>query len=170
MKKTLAILAALLAVAASAQMIVYPDGTLHAAGPKVLGATVAPNIDQLIAAGYRLETDAEKSARESAAAAEAETAAAEAALYAFPSPDVTVPVLDSDGNQTGTARLLVDASGAIVAVTDSASPQRPVAVQMAEYKAKIDAKDAANAAGKAGVNGQLQKRIENIERFLGWRI
>jgi hypothetical protein len=147
-KKTLAILAALMAVAASAQMIVYPDGTLHAAGPKVLGATVAPNIDQLIAAGYRLETPEEQAARESAAAAAQAEAAAQAAKYDFPQPDVTIPVLDADGNRTGTARLLVDASGNVVAVTDTSSPQRTWDVQMAEYKAKMAARGVNLSAAK----------------------
>ena len=53
----------------------------------------------------------------------------------FPSPDITVPVLDATGAQTGTARLLVDHAGALVIVTDSASPQRPVADQIAQYVA-----------------------------------
>jgi len=56
-----------------------------------------------------------------------ETAVVEAIPDAYPTPDSVVPVLDADGNQTGTARLLVDSSGALVVVTDSASPQRPVA-------------------------------------------
>jgi hypothetical protein len=75
-------------------------------------------------------------------------------------PDSVVPVLDADGNQTGTARLLVDSSGALVIVTDSASPQRPVAVQIAEYReraaaaaasraTRIDAATKARAAGSA---------------------
>ena len=40
-------------------------------------------------------------------------------------------------------------------------------------KDKVDAKnakiDADNKNGKAGISGQLQTRIENIEKFLGWR-
>jgi hypothetical protein len=40
-------------------------------------------------------------------------------------------------------------------------------------KEDIDAKNAKikadNARGKAGVSGQLQERIENIEKYLGWR-
>lgn len=35
--------------------------------------------------------------------------------------------------------------------------------------AAIEARNAAKADGKAGINGQLQKRIENIEKYLGWR-
>lgn len=58
---------------------------------------------------------------------EAET---DAALY--PQPDVTVPVVDADGNPVGTARLLVDAAGQLLIVTDSASPQRPWPDQKAD--------------------------------------
>ena len=40
-------------------------------------------------------------------------------------------------------------------------------------KEDIDAKNdkikADNARGKAGIQGQLQDRIENIEIYLGWR-
>mgnify|MGYP000881678872 CR=1 FL=1 len=35
--------------------------------------------------------------------------------------------------------------------------------------AAVSKKNDAKTKGKAGVNGQLQKRIENIERYLGWR-
>ena len=96
-------------------------------------------------------------------------AAAQAEAYSFPSPEVVVPVLDSDGERTGTARLLVDSAGQIVAVTDTASPQRTAAVQIAEFKAKRDAASAKLAKAKAAANGQLQKRIENIESVLGIR-
>ena len=53
------------------------------------------------------------------AAANAE-AAAQAAAYTFPAPEVVVPVLDANGERTGTARLLVDSAGQIVVVTDTA--------------------------------------------------
>ena len=54
----------------------------------------------------------------------------------YPSPDVTVPVLDADGNATGTARILADADLNIVAVVDSASPQRPWAEQLEQWQAR----------------------------------
>jgi hypothetical protein len=74
---------------------------------------------------------------------------AERAAYAFPEPDVTVPVLDADGNRTGTARLLVDASGQLVIVTDTASPQRTAAAQIMEFRVKSGAKAAKIATAKA---------------------
>ena len=43
------------------------------------------------------------------------------------------------------------------------------AVQIAEFKAKRDAASAKLAKAKAEANGQLQKRIENIESVLGIR-
>jgi len=69
--------------------------------------------------------------------------------HPYPTPDSVVPVLDAQGNQTGTARLLVDAAGALVIVTDSASPQRSVAVQLAEFKARAADAKAEREAYKA---------------------
>ena len=74
---------------------------------------------------------------------------------AFPSPDITVPVLDLTGTQTGTARLLVDSTGALVIVTDSASPQRPVADQLAEFVAVSGSGRAAVDAMKALKDGMV---------------
>jgi hypothetical protein len=75
--------------------------------------------------------------------------AVEAIPVPFPAPDSVVPVLDADGVQTGTARLLVDSSGALVIVTDSASPQRSVAVQLAEYRERAADAKAEREAFKA---------------------
>jgi hypothetical protein len=78
-----------------------------------------------------------------------ETPVVDAIPDAYPAPDSVVPVLDADGNQTGTARLLVDSSGALVVVTDSASPQRSVAAQIAEFVAVAGSGRAAVDAMKA---------------------
>ena len=115
---------------------------------------------------FSLAQQAVWDAAEAVAQAEAE---AQAAAFDFPDPEVIVPVLDANGERTGTARLLVDHAGQIVVVTDTASPQRTAAVQIAEFKAKRDAAAAKLAKAKAAANGQLQKRIENIESVLGIR-
>lgn len=60
-------------------------------------------------------------------------------------------------------------------VTDSLVPvqrqsTRLTAEEYAAAKAaKLAARKTLKDAGVAGINGQLQARIENIERFLGWR-
>lgn len=46
---------------------------------------------------------------------------------------------------------------------DKDALQAKIAMAVADKKAKYE-------AGKAGIHGQLQARIENIERFLGWRV
>lgn len=112
---------------------------------------------------------AERQAVDDAEAQAQAEAEAQAAAFDFPDPEVIVPVLDANGERTGTARLLVDHAGQIVVVTDTASPQRTAAVQIAEFKAKRDAAAAKLAKAKAEANGQLQKRIENIESVLGIR-
>lgn len=130
------------------------------------GNVVSPvTLDAFTANGGRVATEedyAERDARQ----AEVDAIAAD---FDFPPPEVIVPVLDANGERTGTARLLVDADGQIVVVTDTASPQRTAAVQIAEFKAKRAAAAAKLAKAKAEANGQLQKRIENIESVLGIR-
>ena len=84
----------------------------------------------------------------------------------FPSPDIVVPLVGTNGVQVGTARIVVDRETMqAVAVVDSASPQKPWAEQRAAAVKQIKAMQTA----KKGVNGQLQSRIENIERVLGLR-
>ena len=58
-----------------------------------------------------------------------------------PDPDVTVPLVDTNGNVTGTARILVDEELNIVAVVDSASPQKPIEEQLEQFhqRRKIEA-------------------------------
>lgn len=147
----------------------WPDGRIRDGFPQRIGAVQNPTPATCAAAGYIAATPAEVEAQEQADAQAKAEADAQAAAYTFPAPEVVVPVLDADGERTGTARLLVDSTGQIVVVTDTASPQRTAAVQLAEFKAKRDAAAAKLAKAKAGVNGQLQKRIENIESMLGIR-
>lgn len=54
----------------------------------------------------------------------------------YPRPNVTVPMLDGDGAVIGTVRLLADADLNVVAVTDSASPQKPWSEQLAAWQQK----------------------------------
>lgn len=84
----------------------------------------------------------------------------------YPTPDSVVPLVKPDGAQIGTARIVVDATTMQpIAVVDSASPQKP----WAEQRAAAVKKAAAIQKAKAGTSGQLQARIENIERVLGMR-
>lgn len=59
-------------------------------------------------------------------------------------------------------------TGAVIPVQ-----RESVRLSDSEYKAARDDKLAKrrqlHEKGKAGISGQLQQRIENIERFLGWR-
>ena len=163
------------ATALAGPQAVWKDGTVRAYWPASIAwpdgtETTGANAEQCIAAGVaRWETEAETAAREAAVAAANAEAEAQAAAFDFPAPEVVVPVLDANGERTGTARLLVDSAGQIVVVTDTASPQRTAAVQIAEFKAKRDAASAKLAKAEAEANGQLQKRIENIESVLGIR-
>lgn len=172
--KTPAILAAVLLFAttvAGAQQMWTNDLTgAVAPWPSMRPANaVSVPVDWYAAEGWRPFSLAQQAAWDAARAAEAAEAEAEAAAFNFPPPEVLVPVLDASGERTGTARLLVDADGQIVVVTDTASPQRTAAVQIAEFMAKRDAAAAKLNKAKAEANGQLQKRIENIEAILGIR-
>ena len=170
MKRTASIVLLIAAaVAAHAGELIDPSGNFVGGLPGRIvsdGIVISPvTLADALANGYREPTQADYDARDAANA----EAAAQAAAFDFPDPEVVVPVLDADGERTGTARLLVDRAGQIVVVTDTASPQRTAAVQIAEFKAKRDAAAAKLAKAKAGANGQLQKRIENIESVLGIR-
>lgn len=169
MKRTALVLLLAASVAAHAGELIDPSGNFVGGLPGRIvsdGIVISPvTLADALANGYREPTQADYDARDAANA----EAAAQAAAFDFPDPEVVVPVLDAAGERTGTARLLVDSTGQIVVVTDTASPQRTAAVQLAEFKAKRDAAAAKLATAKAGVNGQLQKRIENIESMLGIR-
>ena len=65
-------------------------------------------------------------------------AAAEAEALSGPAPEVFVPMLDSDGEPVGTARLVViEGSLAVVASTNSASPQKTWAEQKDQILAQL---------------------------------
>lgn len=108
----------------------------------------------------------ELAARDAAEAAAASNAAAQASLpQTFPT---GIAVTNSAGNWV---EFIPDGTGVVastLAVQISQSPLDPATrkamrdAAIADHKAKID-------AAKAGINGQLQKRIENLERLLGVR-
>ena len=150
MKRTAALVLLLAAaVAAHAGELIDPSGNFVGGLPGRIvadGVVISPvTLADALANGYREPTQADYDARDAANA----EAAAQAAAFDFPDPEVVVPVLDADGERTGTARLLVDATGQIVVVTDTASPQRTAAVQIAEFKAKSEARRQKMSEGKA---------------------
>jgi hypothetical protein len=60
----------------------------------------------------------------------------------YPEPDMIVPMVDSNGVQVGTARLLVDSDTLLpVAVINSQSPQRPWSEQRDQFKARREEVD-----------------------------
>jgi hypothetical protein len=69
---------------------------------------------------------------------DAELAAWQAAR-AYAEPAVLVPMLDADGAVVGKVRILATQDGALVAVVDTASPQRPWTEQLAAFRARKSA-------------------------------
>ena len=133
MKKVIAILIFATAVAASAQFV-GPNGEWSASWPVQIGTTYNPTPAMCEAAGWREATAQEIADREAARAAE--QAAAEALIG--PAPEVFVPMLNSDGEPVGTARLVViEGSLAVVASTNSASPQKTWAEQLDQILAQL---------------------------------
>ena len=136
MKKLFTILA-LAATAANAQ---YVDrlGNYLTAPPSPYAAADGrlifnPSWSHILADGGREATAQEtadwQAAQDAAAQAAANAQAAAEALRG-PAPEVFVPMLNSDGEPVGTARLVViEGSLAVVASTNSASPQKPWAEQ-----------------------------------------
>ena len=106
-----------------------PNPYYAANGGMMRGATWA----HIVADGGREATAQEtadwQAAQDAAAQAAANAQAAAEALRG-PAPEVFVPMLNSDGEPVGTARLVViEGSLAVVASTNSASPQKPWAEQ-----------------------------------------
>ena len=133
MKKVIAILIFATAVAASAQFV-GPNGEWSASWPVQIGTTYNPTPAMCEAAGWREATAQEIADRESARAAE--QAAAEALIG--PAPEVFVPMLNSDGDPVGTARLVViEGSLSVLASTNSASPQKPWSEQKDQILAQL---------------------------------
>lgn len=95
----------------------------------------------------------------------------------YPTPHTTVPLLDADGNQIGTASLYVYAdSMQTVASINSASPVRPASVQLDEYRRTVKALNAAKAEidklkadlGKVqSESAQLKADVDKIKKAGG---
>jgi len=78
---------------------------------------------------------------------------------AYPAPDVTIPMMDSDGNQIGTARLIADAELNLVAVIDTASPQRPVGEQIAAFRERA----AASRAERRALRSAARRTVADVD-------
>ena len=135
--KKLLVLLALAATAANAQ---YVDrlGNYLTAPPSPYAAADGrlifnPSWSHILADGGReatVQETADWQAAQDAAAQAAANAQAAAEALRGPAPEVFVPMLNSDGEPVGTARLVViEGSLAVVASTNSASPQKPWAEQ-----------------------------------------
>lgn len=165
MKRTAAILFFLAAIAAQARPVWVhpptetvrwwspPDAVVDANGQRWLGPSAAKMescgwiiceigeaavddcaVDFAAVPPVRPMTDQELDARE---AARLETEAQAEALRG-PAPEVFVPMLDSDGELVGTARIVVIAGSlAVVASTNSASPQKTWADQKDQIIAQL---------------------------------
>lgn len=91
-------------------------------------------LDYLAPVAVRDMTQDELDARQAARASEQ----AEAEALRGPAPEVFVPMLDSDGELVGTARLVViEGSLSVLASTNSASPQKPWAEQKDQILAQL---------------------------------
>lgn len=88
-------------------------------------------------------------------------------IYDQPIEAPFVTVLSRSGNK-GIGITATD-DGVLGPFEVHASPWPDKDVLATKIQTAVDKKNAAHAAGKVGINGQLQERIENIERFLGWR-
>jgi hypothetical protein len=164
--------------------------------PSQINGTYPPTTDQLLAAGYRLTPDvppvADGYTRVSirlvegdgvtgqwevvdrpTADIEAEAAAAESArkatpiVYDQPLETPMVSLLSHDAGK-GVGIVATD-DGNIATVIVHESPWPDADALKAKVDAAIAKRNTLTANGKAGINGQLQTRIENIERALGWR-
>lgn len=104
---------------------------------------------------------------------EAEQAAAEAARKATPiiyDQPIEAPMVSllSQSSGKGVAIVATD-DGVLTTAIVHESPWPDAATLKAKVDAAIAKRNDLQTKGKAGISGQLQARIENIERFLGWR-
>ena len=134
-------------------------------------AALKADIDAFFAAkeaaeAWRIPSAEQIAAKEAAAAAEA---AELAACAEYPTPESVVPMVNANGDQIGTARILVDSETMEpICVVNSASPRRAWAIQKAEHSSKKTDRAAKVAQAKAAKqSGQLQRRIAALEAMLG---
>jgi hypothetical protein len=98
----------------------------------------------------------------------------------YPTPEVLIPRIDTNGHVIGTSRIFADADNHPVLVIDTASPRRAAAVQIAEAVAKIasqasQAAEAADIRGKAAnagnslpaVRAELVRLAALVEKLIG---
>ncbi len=85
----------------------------------------------------------------------------------YPSPDTTVPMVDSNGVQVGTARLLVDADTLLpVAVINSASPQRAWTNQQEQFVERLNDLVRESDAIKRASQVVVRKTVTNDVQLL----
>lgn len=82
--------------------------------------------------------------------------------------EMRVLVLISETNEYGIG-VIADDDGVLTTYQEHASPPISPEERAARIHTAITNKQAKISKGKAGINGQLQERIENIEEYLGWR-
>jgi hypothetical protein len=131
---------------------------------------IADNVARAMDADEKATLDAQEAA---AAEAAAEQAAIEQAEYLagrdifVRAVEAPVYIVHSESSKKGIGISSTD-DGRLVTYLAHESPYDHEAAQAAKDKA-IENEEQLFAAGKAGTNGQIQQRIENIERYLGWR-
>ncbi len=103
-------------------------------------------------------------------AAEAEAARISVAAPEVMSHGIEVPVLvlTSETNQVGVGVVATD-GGDLVTYIEHESPSITPEERAARIAAKVRDHNGKKQAAKDGLNGQLQQRLENLERLLGVR-
>jgi hypothetical protein len=85
----------------------------------------------------------------------------------YPQPDTTVPMVDSNGVQVGTARILVDADTLLpVAVINSASPQREWPKQQQQFVSRLDELVSESEAIKRASQVVVSKTVTNAAELV----
>lgn len=169
MKRILFALVVLMSVAAPAVAVDMWTNTITGEispwPPRLPGDRLSVPAEWYIEQGWVQFSLAQQADWDAARAAEIEAAAA----FTGPDPEVFVPALDDEGQQIGTARLVVRAATwELVPLTNSASPQRIWEVQREEFRGRI-AKSAAErekvraAKSKGNGLGALADRVDALE-------
>lgn len=166
--------------------IVWPGGAVthhpnimvaSGAGWRKVASVQPPPAGHRVASYRVAEIDATTCALEVAesvdiAAEHAAQAAADAALRESPiiyerPIQARIEMPADDGHVYG---LEVDPDGGDVVPVQRQSTRLTQAEYDAAKAARMAKRKQLRDTGKAGVSGQLQQRIENIERYLGWRV